>query len=372
MKKKEEVVVKSLYPWQEDHLVEPAILIQKRDRVKAFYALILAVICYSLFLVLIFFEIPQTYVLKNIPQTINPHLPPLKRNQPAPVRWAKPPTPPLPPLPSSTKLTQKTTSPKPPQAPPLIPKIIPQRPSSSQKSVLDPKKAGSLAGEKGAPLHTQEPAVSINASELATPSPKIPRKQRSAKDGWLRKDIPARKSLYQFNNTQELSDDQHPNQISENQESAARAWDQNFKTYLERRYGKSEQETDTNNGNGTGTSYAKGNAERLGNELFLNKLVYAICDTSHQRPLHISHQSISLHTIIVWITLTNKRTISEISFEKSSQYPFINRYIEELIKTTSMPQLPLDWHEETLTVPLRVRIEVAPQMKEITLVPAFT
>ncbi|HBY05982.1 MAG: hypothetical protein UV38_C0002G0266 [candidate division TM6 bacterium GW2011_GWE2_42_60] len=362
---------KQLYPWQEDQLTSPEALLQRRDRAKAFYALILALLCYCLFLILIFLEIPQTYFPALATPTLNKSSGAApKKSHPAPVRWTQPSQPQAhtPPLPPSPPLTQQK-----PISPPVTFKR-PQRPSESPLSVLDPQKAGTQKGEKDGLGKKGEDRLPSEPAPVQKP-----RRPRSSKSAWIKKDMPTRSASFVTEKRAEETDEREENSegIEETpttqQTAAAQAWDQNFRTYLERRYGKPEhEEASSGGGSGEGSSYAKGNAERLGNELFLNKLVYAICDTSHQRPLPVSRQAIELHTITVWITLSNTRTITEISFEKRSPYPFINRYIEELIQTTSMPQLPFDWHEESLTVPLRVRIEVAPQMKEITLVPALT
>lgn len=123
-------------------------------------------------------------------------------------------------------------------------------------------------------------------------------------------------------------------------------------------------------GQGSGSGSASRQAHQLGQELFLTQLVYTICDASHQTPLRLNGERIPLHITILRITINRNRQVERIVMDQASPDERINSYLKNLVRNTNLPQLPADWEGETLTVPLRVRIETHPQMNEIRLIPA--
>ncbi|MCL5436265.1 MAG: hypothetical protein M1549_00080 [Candidatus Dependentiae bacterium] len=104
-------------------------------------------------------------------------------------------------------------------------------------------------------------------------------------------------------------------------------------------------------------------------ELFATRLVHNICDASRQNPLRLAHTSVPLHYITILVTVARNRSISRVEFLHPSPEPAINRYLEEILKSTMAPQLPASWHSDELSMPLHIHIRSVPERAEIWLVP---
>ncbi len=379
---------------------------------KRIQAFLLALIFYCLFISFLFVDM-RTSLFLTLPEAPLSRLHRDAHQQPAPVRWAQPPPPtikaPPPALhpsfnatPPAARPIQPTPTPLPQPLTPLTPPPPPIAQPAPQPITLPPAQEGPSTihrekegfnnsekktspnlkqnlipqNEMGKDSPTRDANENLSKQSSATPTPqRALRRRRSFGESWIKKPVDGvthEKTLTKASN--EIDGAEEGEAPLDDTQERAENWDRSFRGYLDRRYGKQTSESSdsrTGQGNGTQTpASATGTALQVGHELFVNKLVRSVCDTSNNRPLQISFQSVPLHIIMLWITITRNRTISELSFEEKSPYPFINHYIEELIRTTPMPQLPYDWHEESLTIPLRVRIEVRPDVREIRLVPA--
>ncbi|HBL99027.1 TPA: hypothetical protein DDZ86_05305 [Candidatus Dependentiae bacterium] len=392
--------------WNEELVPEVDSLNHHGKRIQA---ILLALIFYCLFVSMLFVDM-RTSLFLTLPDTEKIRPPrAAHKSQPAPVRWLQPPPPsaanrsgatqpkplqppsqtPTPPQPSTQAAQPPISQPLPtPQPAPKLPTpstkkptlTIPPRPDQSAPSVLHPteqknpapsKNKTELDNKTGEPTEKRESATS-SKPETSEPEPRPARRRRSFGESWLKNPAasPSTNSSgrYLEGPTGNSENNSEQTNYSEELQERAQNWDRSFRGYLNRRYGK---QTDGENPSGTETGHSAGErASQVGHELFMNKLVYAVCDSSNSRPLQLSLQAIPMHIIVLWATITKNRTISEVRFEEKSPYPFINRYIDELMRATPMPQLPTDWHEESLTIPLRVRIQVHPEMKEIRLIPA--
>lgn len=107
----------------------------------------------------------------------------------------------------------------------------------------------------------------------------------------------------------------------------------------------------------------------VGLEFFLNRFIHTVCDASRLQPLRTEGRSVAQHIIIARVTIDKNRKVTGVAFPQPSPHGFINAYIERLIGSIVAPKLPANHQEDVITFNVKVRIEIVPEVSEITLIP---
>ncbi|MBN2267079.1 MAG: hypothetical protein JW725_01915 [Candidatus Babeliaceae bacterium] len=333
------------------------------DLSKVLIALVCACTLYLLILALIIFGIA--------PQIKKKGRKPFAHSRPSPVRWIKQPKPPTPTqqpmLPEkedrqpqrkiSPQITPKPKEHKPVQLPPL-------KTPTQQIQRTEPLPVVDAPHKPQKQIRVSTPPIPQNQTATSPPKPPLPSRATS-RARWFKDSVdkpPTEKSVpvphHQVAPHKSAMPSTFANHLAEWQKEQAEAG----RTYALEEGGI---------GPAVGASNPTTRTRHLGFELFLMRLVEIVCQASRMQPMQTGRRRLDRHVIIVEISMDKSRHITNVVFTKPSPQALINNYIERLLRSINPPQPPADYPRDIITVPLRVRIELIPEVSEITLIPAY-
>lgn len=350
--------------------LDPDYLTQDSQRGPYLFALALSLFFYGLLLILLFLEIPRIEIpgagqQKSIIPHGNDlldHMP--RRSTPARVvslpaqpQKTAPATPPPPALPGAVS-KQIIPSQKIPALPePVLPEPIFTEPAPSQPEIKQP------------PVTQQNPTTPLPFNNernggtrgatpenppitATTPAPQLP--TRRGRQSWVKNPEPRYPGPRQ------------PTSVFAPLEDISKSHVTRLPT----------QENGEEGMPSYGSPLGKGGAlppeqvtRRTEFELFATRFIHNLCDTSRQKPLYVEHTPITTHTIRVIVTISRDRRIKSVHFSSPSPQQHLNHYLEEIMHTTLVPQLPASWPSDELTMPMGIDMYSAPGAHEVWLVP---
>lgn len=304
-------------------------------RAKQISALSVAIILYMFFLIgLLFdFQFPFHKQYKTPAQPLLPHpaVPTTRSKGPAPVRYYTPPQKPQ----QQTQAIAQQASTQQTQPQPKAP--------TQQKDPLGVKKSDKKLPKTEKRKTNEKPAIEKKIEP-------IPRYKKRSRDKWFKDGSAPAEQAPQTGISKQK------------QRSLATQMNQGFSNYITKQKNEiARYSIPKTNGN---------RAESLEYEMFVAKLVRAICEASYHRPLTPHTSLVKGHVIGFRITCNQDRTISDFAFTHPSYDCQINEYIEELVRSATLPRLPEIHSEPKLTLPLRISVERQYYARNITLVPA--